>query len=350
MSLPSTMQALTMTGFGGLDQLRVGPVATPAIFHPDQVLIRVHTAALNRIDLFVLQGLPKASYAWPHVMGADAAGVIEAVGPAVTRARPGDRVVVNPGISCGHCDSCLRGEQPLCREYRILGEHLEGSMAEWLVVPEANVTPISDRLSWAEAAALPMAGLTAWRMLVTRAQVRPGETVLIWGIGGGVSLMALQIAKRAGARVVVTSSSEDKLHLARELGADLCLNHRTADVVRAVRDLTGVGADVVVDSVGEKTWVESLRALRPMGRLVTCGATTGPNVQLDLRKLFWFQWTVLGSTMGNHREFQEVVRLADRGELRPVVDSVVPLADAPAAFARLAAGQQLGKLVIEVTP
>lgn len=345
-----SMQALTMSGFGGLEQLRVTDVAKPVIGRPDQVLVRVQAAALNHIDLFVLKGLPKASYQWPHVVGSDAAGVVEAVGSEVTEIRPGDRVVLNPGISCGRCDLCREGEQPLCREYRILGEHLEGTIAGYVVVPAANATVIGDRMSWAEAAALPLAGLTAWRMLISRAAVRPGETVLVWGTGGGVSLMALQIARQAGARVVVTSGSDHKLDLARELGAELCLNHHRDDVVRAVRDLTGVGVDVVVDSVGVETWPQSLRALRPRGRLVTCGATTGPMVELDIRKLFWFQWTLLGSTMGNHREFRELVGLAERGGITPVVDSVVPLAEAVRAWARLQSGEQLGKVVIEVTP
>jgi len=344
----ATMRALTMTGFGGLEQLAVTEVPRPALSRPLEVLVQLRSAALNRIDLFVLRGLPKARYDFPHVLGADGAGVVEAVGPAVTRVRTGDRVLLNPGIACGRCDVCLSGEQPLCREFRILGEHLEGTLAEYVVVPEANVAPISDQLSWAEAAALPLTGLTAWRMLMTRARVRPGETVLIWGIGGGVALAALQIAKLAGARVIATSSSDAKLELAGRLGADLVLNHETGDVAAEVRRFTGGGADVVVDSVGEATWEASLRALRPLGRLVTCGATSGPSVALDLRRLFWFQWTLLGSTMGNHREFLEVVRLALAGRLRPVVDSVTPLAEGPRAFARMAEGRQLGKLVIEV--
>lgn len=344
----ATMRALAMTGFGGIERLVVTEVPRPALSRPEEVLVRLHSAALNHIDLFVLRGLPKARYDFPHVLGADGAGVVEAAGPAVTRVRTGERVLLNPGIACGRCDVCRSGEQPLCRGFRILGEHIEGTLAEYVVVPESNVAPIGDQLSWAEAAAVPLASLTAWRMLMTRARLRPGETVLIWGIGGGVALAALQIAKLAGARVVATSSSDAKLALARQHGADLVINHGEKDVGAEVRAFTGGGADVVVDTVGEKTWDASLRALRPLGRLVTCGATTGPIVSLDLRRLFWFQWSLLGSTMGNHREFLEVVRLALAGRLRPVVDSVTPLAEGPRAFARMAAGEQLGKLVIEV--
>lgn len=339
-----------MTGFGGTDRITTASVSRPGPPGPGEVLVRIRAAALNRIDLFVLRGLPKADYRFPHVLGADGAGEVAAVGSEVESVHPGDRVLLNPGIACGRCDVCLSGEQPLCRGYRILGEHLEGTLAEFVVVPEANVAKIGDRLTWAEAAAYPLATLTAWRMLMTRARLRPGETVLIWGIGGGVALAALQIAKLGGARTIVTSSSAAKLAVAQSLGADVLLDHTDGDVAREVRRLTGSGADVVVDSVGQATWAASLKALRPMGRLVTCGATSGHEVSLDLRRLFWFQWTLLGATMGNQQEFRAIVQLAERGQLKPVVDSVTPFAEAPLAFTRLAEGRQLGKLVIEVTP
>jgi NADPH:quinone reductase-like Zn-dependent oxidoreductase len=229
-----------------------------------------------------------------------------------------------------------------------MGEHCPGSAAESVVVPARNVARVGDHLDWSQAAALPLATVTAWRMLVTRARVAPGETVLIWGIGGGVSLAALQIAKHLGARVVVTSSSERKLAAARSLGADLTLDHANQDVVKEVKALTRVGADVVVDSVGEQTWERSLRALRPGGRLVTCGATTGPHVQLDIRKLFWFQWSLLGSTMGSVPEFAAMMAVANTGKLTPIVDLVVPLDRGADAFRRLESGDQLGKVVIEV--
>ena len=344
----ASMQAVTMGGFGTLDQVGIREVPLPNLQRPNDIRIRVEAAALNRIDLFVIQGLPRARYTFPHVLGADATGVVESTGPEVTTVREGDRVVVNPGVSCGVCDQCRADEGPLCRSYQILGEHLEGTMAEYVVVPEANVRPIGPAMSRPHAAAFPLATLTAWRMLMTRALVRPGETVLIWGIGGGVSLAALQIAKLAGARVIATSSAGHKRDAALRLGADIVLDHTTDDVARRVREETEAGADIVVDSVGESTWTHSLKALRPMGRLVTCGATTGPMVSLDLRKLFWFQWTLLGSTMGNHREFSEILRLAERGYLRPPVDQVFAIADARMAFERLAAGGQFGKLVIEV--
>lgn len=343
------MQALVMTGFGGLERLAVAAVPRPRLAGSRDVLVRVQAAALNRIDLFALQGLPNTTYDFPHVLGSDGAGIVEAVGDEVTTVAPGDRVILNPGVSCGTCDLCRRDEGPLCRQYRILGEHLEGTLAEYVVVPERNVTPIGDLFTWPEAAAFPLATLTAWRMLMTRAQLRAGETVLIWGMGSGVSLAALQIAKLAGAVVIATSSSDRKLDVAGRLGADLLLNHTRDDVARIVRQTTGPGADIVVDTVGEATWPASLKALRPLGRLVTCGATTGPMVSLDIRKLFWFQWSLLGSTMGNHREFQAIVAAARRGQLRPVIDSVRPLREGAGAFQRLMDGSQIGKLVIEVS-
>ena len=340
-----------MTGFGGPDRLELVDLPRPAIVRPDQVLVRMHAAALNRIDLFVLEGLPKARYDFPHIVGSDGAGTVEEVGTEVSGIRPGDRVMINPGISCGRCDPCLSGEQPLCRGYRILGEHLEGTCTEYVVVPAANVAPLGHGFSWAEAAAFPLATLTAWRMLTTRAGLRAGETVLIWGIGGGVSQALLRIARHLGATTIVTSGSDAKLAAARADGADHVVNHATGDVVAAVRAATANrGADVVADSVGEPTWPSSLRALRRGGRLVTCGATGGPHVTLDVRRLYWHQWSLLGSTMGSRAEFGAVTALAAGGALWPRVDAVLPLERAVDAFRRLAAGEQLGKLVIEVLP
>jgi NADPH:quinone reductase-like Zn-dependent oxidoreductase len=343
------MRALTLTEHGGLDRLLVQDLADRGPPGPDQVKIAVRSAALNRLDLFVLGGLPGVTLQFPHIVGTDAAGIIADVGAGVSQLKPGDRVVVNPGISCGQCPMCQSDQQPLCRSFGILGEHLPGTVAESLVVAARNVALVGDHLGWAEAAALPLATLTAWRMLTTRARVLPGETVLIWGVGGGVSLAALQIAKHLGARVIATSSSPAKLARATSLGADLVLDHGTQDVARETKAFTKIGADVVVDSVGEKTWDRSLKALRPGGRLVTCGATSGPMVQLDIRRLFWFQWSILGSTMSSANEFAAMMAVANSGKLTPVVDSVVPLAQGVDAYRRLASGDQIGKVVIEVT-
>lgn len=344
------MRALTLAATGGLEQLAVTEVSAPALAAPDDVLVRIHAAALNRLDLFVVGGLPGVTYTFPHIVGSDGAGVVEAVGPAVRGVQPGDRVMINPGVSCGRCPSCLAGEQSLCDTFGVLGEHRAGTIAEYVVVPATNLGRVPDAMSWAEAAAFPLATLTAWRMLVSRAALRPGETVLIWGMGGGVAQAALRIARLVGAETIVTSSSDEKLAHARAIGADHAVNHATGDVVAEVKRITGRrGAHVIVDSVGERTWPHSLRCLRRGGRLVTCGGTTGPHVGLDVRKLFWHQWTILGSTMGSHREFAEVVALAARGELWPTVDRVVPLAGAVEAYRRLERGEQDGKLVIEVT-
>jgi len=343
------MLAVTIRSHGGPEVLSVEEVPRPAVAAPDDVVVSLKAAALNHLDLFVLRGLPGLPPAFPHVLGADGAGVVEAVGSAVTRVKPGDRVLLNPGVSCQNCEFCLAGEQSLCTTYRLLGEHLPGTFAEAVRVPQWNVYPVPETVSWADAAAFPLVHLTAWRMVVTRAATKPGETVLIWGIGGGVALAALGIAKLLGATVIVTSSSDAKLERARALGADVTLNHASLDVPKELRRLLGGrGVNVVLDSVGEATWEKSLRALAPLGRLVTCGATTGPKVVTDVRRMFWYHYTLMGSTMGSAREFAEIVRLLASGALRPVVDSVAPLRDARAALERLAAGDHFGKLVLEV--
>ncbi|HEX2635940.1 MAG TPA: zinc-binding dehydrogenase [Gemmatimonadales bacterium] len=343
------MRALALDAVGGLEHLAVHELPRPELSTPHDVRVRVHAAALNRLDLFVADGLPGVALTFPHIVGADGAGIVDAVGSGVWQVRLGDRVMWNPGLSCGRCAECLAGEESLCGSFRVLGEHRSGTAADYVVLPAENLALVPTGMPWAEAAAFSLATLTAWRMLTTRSALQAGETVLIWGIGGGVSMAALQVAHLLGARAIVTSASDAKLEVARSRGAAETINHASADVVAEVRRLTGgLGADVVVDSIGEARWQESLRALRRGGRLTVCGATTGPAVALDLRRLFWRQWSLLGSTLGSRREYAEIVRLAHQGRLWPVVDQVVPFADGPAALARLRRGEQLGKLVIEV--
>jgi len=346
------MRACVLTAPGGLAHLAVTEVPDPGPPGPGQVRVAVQAAALNHLDLFVAQGLPGVEYGFPHIMGADGAGLVDAVGAGVTRAVPGERVLINPGVADYSCAACRAGEHPLCPNFRLLGEHLPGTLAEFVVVPEQNVErlpPLDPALTWAEAAAFSLVSLTAWRMVVTRARVQAGETVLVWGIGGGVSLAAMRIAKLVGAKTIVTSSSDAKLQAARALGADVTVNHRTQNVAQEVRALTGKrGVEVVVENVGEATWDTSLRVLARGGRLVTCGATTGPQVAIDLRRVFWHHWTIMGSTLGTLAEYTEIVRRLGRGELRPVVDRVYPLAEAGTALERLAQGGQFGKIAVEI--
>lgn len=345
------MRALTISAHGGLEQLKYRTdLETPPLRAPDEVRVRIRAAALNHLDLFVIKGLPGVTITPPWIMGGDGAGVIDEAGPAVRGIRAGDRVIINPGISDRTCEYCRRGEESLCLRYKLLGEHLPGTIADYVVVPAANVRIIPTSIPWDVAAAFPLATLTAWRMLVTRARLQAGENVLIWGIGGGVALAALQVAKTLGAKTWVTSSSDEKLRRAAELGADETINHRTHDVAKEIRARTAKrGVEVVIDNVGRDTWSQSLLALGRRGRLVTCGATSGPLVETDVRRMFWNQWTLMGSTMGNDEEMDAITQQLREGHLFPPIDSVHDVEQGADAVRRLASGEQFGKVVVRVS-
>jgi NADPH:quinone reductase-like Zn-dependent oxidoreductase len=345
------VRALTISKHGGLDRIEVrDDLPAPELRGAGDVRIRVRAAALNHLDLFVLEGLPGVSITPPWTLLADACGVVDAVGSDVRSVAVGDLVVVNPGLSDRSCAYCRDGEHSLCPKYQLLGEHVPGTAAELIVLPAANVRPIPPSTDTTKAAAFPLATLTAWRMLHTRAKVRAGERVLIWGIGGGVALAALQICKQVGAEVWVASRDDEKLSRARALGADHVLHTTRDDIPALIRSATGkAGVDVVVDNVGKATWERSLKCLGKRGRLVTCGATSGPAVETDVRRLFWNQWSILGSTMGNDAEFDAVVAELRAGRLPMPVDSVFPLAQGRAAFERLASGKQFGKIVVTIS-
>jgi NADPH:quinone reductase-like Zn-dependent oxidoreductase len=302
---------------------------------PGEVLVRLRASALNHLDVWIRKGLP--SVPKPRILGADGAGVVEALGEGVSGFEPGEEVVLNPGIEAGG------------GRIHVLGEHGDGTNAELIALPATNVHPIPAGLSFEEAAAFPLVYETAYRMLVTRAGLREGEWVLAWGIGGGVSTAALTIAKALGARVAVTSSSDAKLERARELGADATVNHATGDVKAAVQEATdGRGIDVVVETVGEATWATSLQVAAPGGRITVCGATTGPNPPAALHRIWWKQLSILGSTMGTGQDFAGAYELVASGRARPVVDTVLPLEEIRAAHERLEAGEQLGKIVLTI--
>ncbi len=344
------MRGLTISAHGALDRIELrDDLRVPELRHDTDVRVRVRAAAINHLDLFVVGGLPGVTITPPWVLGSDGTGTVDAVGGAVTAVSMGDTVLLNPGMSDRTCEYCLAGDQPLCPRYAILGEHVPGTLAEYVIVPAVNVAAISPSTDEAEAAAFTLATLTAWRMMITRAAVRSGERVLIWGIGGGVALACLQIARLIGAHVTVTSGSDEKLARARALGADDTINHTGVDVGREMRHRTGKrGVDVVIDSVGEATWAQSLGALGKKGRLVTCGGTSGAMVTTDVRRMFWNQWSLLGSTMGSESEFRAIVGHFNAGRLRPPVDTVFPLAEGRAAFERMQQGAQFGKLVVRI--
>ncbi|NYZ16469.1 zinc-binding dehydrogenase [Azospirillum sp. RWY-5-1] len=315
-----------------------------------EVTVAVRAATLNRVDLYMRGGGAGITHTLPIVVGLDCAGVVAEVGPEETLLKPGDRVLAYPSLWCGRCEFCLAGEPVLCARVRIRGEHIDGILAERVTFPGANLFRVPDALSFEEAAALPTAYLTAWRMVSTKGWVRPTDTVLIFGIGGGVSLAAMQMCKALGARTIVTSGSDDKLERARALGADVTINHRSADVVRAVMAATGGrGADVVIENVGKATWAWAMRSVVRGGRIVVCGATSGSGPAMDLQRLFIRQIQVIGTTLANPGELAELLAFIDRTGLRPVIDRRFALAETPAALDHLDAGNQFGKVAIMVS-
>lgn len=314
-----------------------------------QVRVRVRAVALNHLDIWTRKGLPHVKYDFPHRFGADIAGVVEAVGSGVTTAKVGDEVVLNPGVSCGACEKCLLGQDALCRSYHILGESTQGGSARHIVVPDANLLPKPKRLSFTQAAAIPLTFLTAWQMVVRKAEVRPGQTVLVQAAGSGVSSAAIQIAKMLGARVITTTSTDEKAERAKALGADHVINYTTEDFVAVTRKLTDKkGVDVVIDHVGGDVLAKSIVAAAWGGRVVTCGATAGFTPTIDLRHVFFRQVELLGSTMGPKGDLFGILRLVEEGRLSPVVDRVLPLWSAVEAHRLLEERKAFGKVVLEV--
>jgi NADPH:quinone reductase-like Zn-dependent oxidoreductase len=339
------MRAAIFHENGGPEVVRVEEVPDPSP-GPGELLVRVAACGLNHLDLWVRRGLPIET-TMPHVGGSDVAGTVEAVGDGVREFSGGERVVVNPSLWCGTCPECLRGEHPLCHSFRILGEHTDGGFAELVTVPARNTHRLPDDYSFEHAAALPVSYQTAWRALVSRARVRPGEDVLVIGASGGTAAAAVQIARFAGARVFAVTSGAENAARVRELGADFVYDRLEVDFSRVLHaDTRKRGVDVVVENVGAATWAGSVRALARGGRLVTYGATAGPLVETDVRLLFWKQLSLIGTTMANAAEFRAMLDVAFRGAFVPPIDSVLPLDRARTAHERLEAGGQFGKIVL----
>jgi NADPH:quinone reductase-like Zn-dependent oxidoreductase len=340
------MKAIVFQQHGGPEVLKYTDAAEPAI-RPNEVLVRVKACALNHLDLWVRGGIPSVPIPLPHIPGSDVAGEIAQIGAEVSTVRVGQKVVLAPGVTCGKCAACIAGQDNRCRQFTNLGYMIDGGCAEFVRVPEVNCLPYPENLSWEEAASIPLVFQTAWHMLLARAELQPGEDVLILGAGSGVGTAAIQIAKFFGARVLATAGSDEKLQKAKELGADHLINHKTQKIREEVRRITSKrGVDVVFEHVGTATWDDSLASLAPSGRLVTCGATTGYDAKIDLRFLFSRQLSLLGSYMGTKSELHSVMRLVGTGRLKPIVDRIFPLAEAAAAHLYLESSFQFGKVVL----
>ena len=340
------MKAVVMRGHGDATVLEVAEIPEPKVGARD-VLVAVKAVALNHLDVWIRKGWPGLKLEVPHVLGSDIAGRVERVGPEISDLAVGTEVVVNPGLSCGHCERCLLGEDNLCRQYRVIGEHVRGGYAQYVSVPRQNVLPKPRDLSFAEAACLPLTFLTAWTMLVRRAELKPGETVLVHAAGSGVGSAAVQIAKLLGAKVIATASTKEKLSKAKELGADHLINYTETDFLEEVKRITNRKlVDVVFEHIGAATWEKSVACLPYGGRLVTCGATTGHEVGIDLRVLFYKRISLLGSTMGSKGDLIRILKLVEEGRLKPVLDRTLPLEQAREAHGLLENRQQFGNVVL----
>jgi NADPH:quinone reductase-like Zn-dependent oxidoreductase len=342
------MKAIVIHEHGDPSVLQYIEVPEPHI-RAGEVLVRVHACALNHLDLWVRRGLPGVPIPLPHIPGSDVAGEVVKIADGVTTVRAGQKVLLAPGVTCGKCPACLSGNDNRCREYTNLGYMIDGGCAEFVRCPEVNCMPYPENLDWVHAAAVPLVFQTAWHMLVNRAQLQPGEDVLVLAAGSGVGSAALQVAKFFGARVIATAGSDEKLKKAKELGADELINHSVMPIGKEVRRLTNNrGVDIVFEHVGAATWEHSVKSLAPGGRLVTCGATTGYDVKLDMRFLFTRQLSILGSYMGTKTELRTVLKLVEQGRLKPILDKVWPLQDAGLAHEYLEKNRQFGKVVLTV--
>jgi len=346
--MATQMKAAFIRKCGGPEVLEVGELPKPSV-KPDQVRVRVRYAALNHLDIWVRKGLPSLKMTFPHILSGDASGVVDAIGELVTHVKVGDEVIVHPGVSCGHCADCLAGWESLCLEYRILGEHVSGTTAEFVSVPAANIFLKPASLSMKDAAAIPLVMTTAWQMAVVRGKVSPRDTLLIYAAGSGVSSAAIQIAKLHGAKVIATAGSDAKMALAKNLGADWVLNHQDPNFVANVRNIVGKrGVDLILDHVGKTTWGNNIKLLRRGGKMVICGASSGADAPTDLAHLFYRQLELVGSTMGSKADFPAILNLLGEGRLRAVVDRTFSLADVAEAHRYLESRAQFGKILIEI--
>jgi NADPH:quinone reductase-like Zn-dependent oxidoreductase len=342
------MRAVVVRAHGGPEALELVERPEPQV-KPDEALVAIEAVGINHLDVWVRKGVPGHKFPLPMVLGCDGAGVVGEVGSLVTNVKPGDRVAIAPGYGCGTCAACASGQDALCRSYGIFGETRDGTAAERCAVPARNLLLLPDGIPFTKAAAVPLVYLTAWHMLVERCRLEPGDDVLVHAAGSGVSVAAIQIAKLLGARVLTTASSDEKLAKARKIGADVVINHAREDVLAAVRAATGkAGVDVVVDHVGEATFETSLRSLKKGGRVVTCGATSGPKLAADLRLIFFKSLSILGSTMGSLGELHRIWTLFAAGKLDPVIDRVLPLEKVADAHRALEDRAAFGKVILEV--
>ena len=340
------MKAVRFHQHGGLDVLKYEDAPEPKI-QPNEVLVKVKACALNHLDLWLRMGVRAWKLAMPHIVGSDISGEVAEVGSLVTRVKVGDRVILCPGISCGQCEACFKGQDSACRSYTLFGVMVDGGYAEYVKSPEMNVIPIPGDLSFDEAAAVPLVFVTAWHMLFTRAQLKPGEDVLVIGAGSGVGSAAIQIAKLAGARVIAVAGSDAKLQKAHALGADEGINHTKQSIADEVQRLTGKrGVDVVVDHVGAAVWDACFDSLATYGRLVTCGMTTGADLKINGQVLYGRQRTILGSFMGGKGELMDALKFIFQGRLRAVIDSSFPLEDAAAAHKKMESREFFGKILL----
>jgi NADPH:quinone reductase-like Zn-dependent oxidoreductase len=342
------MKAIVFHQHGAPDVLKYADAPDPAV-RPNDVLVRVKACALNRLDLWVRVGIPNVPIPLPHIPGSDVSGEIAQIGADVSTVRVGQKVVLAPGVTCGKCAACVSGQDNRCRYFTNLGYLIDGGCAEFVRAPEVNCLPYPENLTFEEAASIPLVFQTAWHMLLARAELQPGEDVLVLGAGSGVGSAAIQIARFFGARVIATAGSDEKLEKAKQLGADHLINHNTQKIREEVRRITSKrGVDVVFEHVGTATWDDSFASLAPGGRLVTCGATTGYAAKVDLRFLFSRQLSLLGSYMGTKSELHSVMRLVVTGRFKPVVDRIFPLSACAEAHAYLESGSQFGKVVLSV--